>query len=390
MKIIVLGYIVRGPLGGLAWHHLQYVTGLTKLGHDVYFFEDSDDYPSCYDPSRHLTDTNPEYGLRFAAEAFERVGLADKWVYYDAHTDKWLGPIGDRGPELCESADLLLNISAVNPLRSWYLDIPARVLIDTDPVFSQIRHLSDPSARSLAEKHTAFFTFGENTTCANCAIPDDGFPWLPTRQPIVLEAWPVLPAPENGHFTTVMQWDSYEPVLHDGHRYGMKSESFTPFLDLPAITDTRLELCLGSQTAPRDLLLDKGWRLSNPLEITRTPWTYQQYIQASKAEFSIAKQGYVASRCGWFSERSAAYLASGRPVAMQETGFSEWLDSGSGLLAFNDAETAADCLDDISSHYRQHCIAARQLAEDYFDSRKVLQKLLDDIFSQRMSRVGPA
>jgi len=383
MNIIVLGYIVRGPIGGLAWHHLQYITGLAKLGHNVYFFEDSDDYPSCYDPDRHLTDTNPDYGLRFAAEAFEQMGLGDKWVYHDAHTGRWLGPVGDKGPALCESADLLLNISGVNPLRTWFLDIPERVLIDTDPVFTQIRHLSDPSARSLAGKHTAFFSFGENIGSANCSVPADDLPWIPTRQPIVLDAWPATTGPDNGIFTTVMQWDSYKPALHNGSRYGMKSESFTPYMDLPADTDSRLELCLGSPNAPRDLLLGKGWLLSNPLEITRNPWTYQQYIQSSKGEFTIAKQGYVASRCGWFSERSAAYLASGRPVVTQETGFSEWLDTGSGILAFNDPEEAVDCLDDISSHYRHHCKAAREVAEQYFDSRKVLQKLLDDIFSQR-------
>jgi len=389
MNIIVLGYIVRGPVGGAAWHHLQYMAGLANLGHNVYFFEDSDDYPSCYDPSRHLTDTNPEYGLGFTAEAFERLGLGARWVYYDAHTGKWLGPIGDKWPVFCGSADLLLNISGVNPMRPWFLDIPERVLIDTDPVFTQIRHLSDPTAHSVAGQHTAFFTFGENTGSANCSIPSDDFPWIPTRQPVVLDAWPVMPGPDKGRFTTVMQWDSYEPALHNGKRYGMKSESFEPYLDLPAHTDSKLELSLGSANAPRDLLRDKGWLVSNPLDITRTPWTYQQYIQASKAEFSVAKQGYVASHSGWFSERSAVYLASGRPVVTQETGFSEWMDTGSGILAFRDPDTAVDCLDDISSNYRHHCKAARQVAEEYFDSRKVLQKLLDDIFSRRVRRAGP-
>jgi hypothetical protein len=385
MNIIVLGYIVRGPIGGLAWHHLQYVIGLANMGHNVYFFEDSDDYPSCYDPDRHVTDTNPGYGLEFAAAAFKRVGLGDKWAYHDAHTGKWYGPIGGSGPALCRSADLLLNISGVNPLRSWFLDIPERALIDTDPVFTQVRHLSDPSARSLAGRHTAFFTFGENTGSGNSSIPSDDFPWMPTRQPIVLDAWPFTAGPDDGVFTTVMQWDSYKPAQHDGNRYGMKSESFIPYLDLPAHTQAKLELCLGSPNAPRDLLLDKGWLLSDALEITRTPWTYQQYIRSSKGEFTVAKQGYVVSRSGWFSERSAAYLASGRPVVTQETGFSEWLDTGDGVLAFNDPVEAADCLADVSSRYRHHCRAARDVAEDYFDSRKVLQKLLDDIFSQRQA-----
>ena len=382
MNIIVLGYIVRGPIGGLAWHHLQYVIGLVSLGHNVYFFEDSDDYPSCYDPGRNLTGTNPDYGLEFAGEAFGRTGLGDKWVYHDAHTGRWLGPVAEKWPALCESADLLLNISGVNPLRPWFLDIPERALIDTDPVFTQLRHLSDRSARQRAAKHTAFFSFGENIVSGSCSIPSDGFPWLPTRQPIVMEAWPVTAGPDDGVFTTVMLWDSYKPVQYKGTLYGMKSESFTPFMDLPAHTEAWLELCVGSPSAPRNLLRQKGWLLSDPMKITRDPWSYQRYIQSSKGEFTIAKQGYVVSRCGWFSERSAAYLASGRPVVTQETGFSEWLESGLGILAFNNLEEAADCLADVSSHYKHHSRAARDVAEKYFDSRIVLQKLLDDIFKQ--------
>ena len=382
MNIIVLGYIVRGPIGGLAWHHLQYVIGLVNLGHNVYFFEDSDDYPSCYDPGKNLTGTNPDYGLEFAGEAFGRIGLGNKWVYHDAHTGRWLGPVAEKWPALCESADLLLNISGVNPLRPWFLGIPERALIDTDPVFTQLRHLSDRSARQRAAKHTAFFSFGENIVSGSCSIPSDGFPWLPTRQPIVMEAWPVTAGPDDGVFTTVMLWDSYKPVQYKGTLYGMKSESFTPFMDLPAYTEAWLELCVGSPSAPRNLLRQKGWLLSDPMKITRDPWSYQRYIQSSKGEFTIAKQGYVVSRCGWFSERSAAYLASGRPVVTQETGFSEWLESGLGILAFNNFEEAVDCLADVSSHYKHHSRAARDVAEKYFDSRIVLQKLLDDIFKQ--------
>ena len=379
MNIIVLGYIVRGPLGGLAWHHLQYVIGLSNLGHNVYYFEDSHDYPSCYDPGRNLTGTNPDYGIRFAAEAFERTGLGDKWVYHDAHTGRWLGPAADKWQALCESADLLLNISGITPLRSWFVDIPERVLIDTDPAFTQIRHLSDQTAHQEAAKHTAFFSFGENVLSAGCSIPSDGFPWRPTRQPVVLEQWPVMPGPEDGAFTTVMQWDSYKPVQYMGTLYDMKSGSFTPFMDLPMYTESRLELCLGSSSAPRSLLRQKGWLLSDPLEITRDPWTYQRYIQSSRGEFTVAKHGYVVSHSGWFSERSAAYLASGRPVVTQETGFSQWLDTGSGILAFNTLDEAVDSLADVSSNYEHHSRAARDTAETYFDSGIVLQNLLDEL-----------
>jgi hypothetical protein len=196
LRIVVLGYIVRGPIGGMAWHHLQYVLGLARLGHDVYFFEDSDDYPSCYDPTTNSMQIDPSYGLAFASDAFNAVGLSAHWAYHDAHVGQWLGPAADRAIEICASADLLLNISGVNPLRSWFDRVPVRVLIDTDPVFLQIRHIQNEQAHRNAARHTAFLSFGENIG-GIAKIPDDGFPWGATRQPIVLECWPVTAgAPE--------------------------------------------------------------------------------------------------------------------------------------------------------------------------------------------------
>lgn len=377
LRIIVLGYIVRGPIGGLAWHHLQYVLGLAGLGHEVYFLEDSDDYPSCYDPVRNVVDTDPRYGLIFATRIFKRVGAGDKWAYYDAHTSTWSGPRAMDMENLCKSADLLLNLSAVNPLRSWTRAISTRVLIDTDPVFTQIRHLQDPQARALAEQHTHFFTFGENFGADTCTVPDDGYPWKPTRQPIVLDAWPVTTGAPNGHFTTVMQWDSYQVRKYDGVEYGMKSASFEPFLDLPQRTSQLLELALGSESAPRDDLRARGWLISDPLKAAPDPWAYQEYIRQSKAEFSVAKHGYVISHSGWFSERSAAYLASGRPVVVQETGFSDWIDTGLGVIAFSNEEEALAGIDDINTRYELHCEMARALALSHFDSSLVLSRLVE-------------
>ena len=378
LRVIVLGYIVRGPLGGLAWHHLQYVMGLRLLGYDVYFVEDSNDYPACYDPVRNVTDENPDFGLKFAARTFARVGLADRWAYYDAHTSQWLGPGADSILDVCSTADLLLDLSPMDPLRPWLMEIPARALIDTDPGFRQVRHLKDPEARSLALQHTGFFSFGENCASGDCSTPDDGLHWRPTRQPIVLDAWPVKPGPAHGKFTTVMQWDSYPAIEHNGRRYGMKSDSFAPYMDLPARAGPIFELAVGSATAPPALLRKKGWQVRDSREPTRDPWTYQSYIQQSKAEFAVAKHGYIVCRCGWFSERSAAYLASGRPVLAQETGFSDWLPSGRGVLSFNNPEEALAGIEEVNRRYRWHCEAARALAEEFFDARKVLPRLVEE------------
>lgn len=381
LRIVVLGYIVRGPLGGLAWHHLQYVLGLEVLGHDVYFIEDSDDFPSCYDPSRHVTDVDPTYGLQFIREAFDWLELSDRWGYHDAHRGRWHGPLEGKAETICRSADMVLNVSGVNPLRAWLEEVPTRVLIDTDPVFTQIRHLTEPAAHRLAALHTSFFSFGENFGKSECTVPDDGFPWQATRQPIVLEAWAVEPGPREGSFTTVMQWDSYAHRDYKGLRYGMKSESFTSFIDLPNQCSADLELALGSPNAPRQTLLDAGWRLRDPLEVTLDPRTYQEYLKASKGEFSIAKQGYVVSQCGWFSERSACYLASGRPVVVQDTGFSHWLNDVDGVVGFKTPEEALNGIEDVNSRYTKHCEAARAVAKEYFDAHCVLTELLEHVLS---------
>jgi hypothetical protein len=226
-------------------------------------------------------------------------------------------------------------------------------------------------------QHTAFFSFGENIGLSRCSIPDDRLPWQTTRQPVVLETWPVKPGPAQGKFTTVMQWDSLPGRIYDGQRYGMKSDSFAPYRDLPKRAGPILELAVGSPTAPCNLLRAKGWTLSNPLEAARDPWSYQQYIQQSKAEFGVAKHGYVVTRSGWFSERSAAYLSSGRPVVVQETGFSDWLQTGAGVIPFSTPEDALAGIEEVNRRYEFHCRAARAIAEEYFDSAKVLSRLID-------------
>lgn len=375
LRIVVAGYIVRGPLGGLVWHHLQYVMGLARLGHDVYFIEDSDDYPACYDTERNLTDCDPTYGLKFATRVFDRMGLGERWAYHDAHTSRWVGPCGERAVEICKDAELLLNLSGMNPQRPWLAQIPVRVLVDTDPVFTQIRNLVESWSRNRAVWHTDFFTFAENIGREDSNVPLDGFPWQPTRQPVVLDVWPVTPGRANGKFTTVMQWKSYAGAEYNGRRYGMKSESFGPYEDLPTRVGPIIEL---AQTgAPEARLRQLGWQLRDALELTRDPWEYQDYIQKSRAEFGVAKHGYVASRSGWFSERSAGYLASGRPVLAQNTGFDTWLPTGEGVVAFQTPEGAAAGIDDINHRYDSHCTAARELVGEYFEASKVLNSLIE-------------
>jgi len=391
LRIVVAGYVVRGPLGGLAWHHLQYAIGLHRLGHDVYFIEDSGDDPyCCYDPDRNVVDRCPDYGLAFAGSVFPRVGLADRWAFHDAHSTAWHGPAGGRAETLCRTADLVLNLSGVNPIRPWLADVGARALVDTDPGFTQVRHLTEPDRLDLARRHTSFHTFAGNVGRPDCTVPDDGLHWTATRQPVSLDQWPVTRAPADGPLTTVMQWDSYPAREHAGRSYGLKSDSFPAFLDLPSRTGAEFVLALGGPGPVRDRLAAHGWEVRDPRPPTRDPWTYQRFIQRSKAEFSVAKQGYTSTRSGWFSERSAAYLASGRPVLVQETGFSDWLEPGPGVLPFATLEEAVAGVGELTGNYHAHRRAARAVAEEYFDARKVLPRLLADAMDGDRTTHGPA
>jgi len=383
LHIAVQGYVVRGPLGGMVWSNLQYLRGLARLGHDVYFVEDSDDHPCCYDPERGETGVDPSYGLRFAERVFRRIGFGGRWAYHDAHAGSWCGPDAKQVVARCADADLLLDLCGVNPPRGWTERIPRRVLVDQDPAFTQIRHLTQAPARERALAHDAFFSFGANIGRPGCSVPDDGLPWRPTRQPVVLDEGRLAPARSRGLFSTVMQWESYAPAQYEGRRFGMKSASFLPYLDLPAAAGRVFELALGGARAPREVLVARGWRLRDPVPLSRDPWSYERYLRASRAEFSVAKHGYVVSRSGWFSERSVAYLALGRPALVQETGFTDWLPSGKGLLAFRTPDEAVAGVEAILCDGASHARAARELAEAHFESGRVLEELIEAAFAGR-------
>ena len=380
LRIIALGYVVRWPLGGMVWSNLHFLMGLRDLGHEVYYLEDSDDYASCYDPERCLTDTNPAYGLSFATKVLGRLGFGEHWAYHDAHTSTWHGPLADKVQSIVASADVVLNLACANPLHPWLQEIPKRVYLDEDPAFIQIKLRTDEKARQRALGHNVFATFGENIPRGTSRLPKDELPWVAARQPVFLPAVPVSEPRPHGKFTTLMQWQSSRTLQHEGVRYGVKAESFEPLLDLPATTGPVFEIAMGGGNVPRGMLRRKGWNLVNPLPLSFDPWTYETFIRESKAEFGLAKEGYVVANTGWFSERSACYLAMGRPVLAQQTGFSEWLKASAGVVPFSNADEAAAGVRAIESGYAHHCKAARNVAEEYFDSRKVLPKLLDSIF----------
>jgi hypothetical protein len=399
LRIVVVGLIAQHPLlGGISWHYLQYVLGLARLGHEVYYFEDSGEFPYNLDGGPTGNDwvaRDCSANLRHLDSTLARFGLGDRWAYRNAPEQDWYGLSAHRRSEILASADLLINVSGSLESPWEYRNVSRLVYIDTDPMVTQIKLVQMmPSFRERVDAHDRFFSFGE---CFGADTPETGHRWQPTRQPIVLDEW-AAPASHRDTWTTVMNWTSYAPLAYQGRRYGQKDVEFLRFLALPArVEDVEIEVALSrtqhleweapgedlpstqraERTTPRDMLTRGGWRVVDANRVCAGLDAYRNYICTSKAEWSVAKQVYVEARPGWFSERSACYLAAGRPVVVQNTGFGEVLPVGEGLLGFECLEGAVEAVREVEANYEQHSAAASALAAEYFGSDAVLTRLVE-------------
>ncbi len=374
-RIIVAGYIARYPLGGQIWAHLQYVLGLKQLGHDVFFFEDFGWHDSCYDPARNCMSDDAAYGLQMLCAVMRRFDV--RWVFRNAQ-QTYHGLSTHTAHGVIHDADLLINLSGV----TWFdgfENIPQRAFVDEDPLFTQVRAAHDADFLNLLTAHQQRFSYGHNIGQPQCSVPTLGLTWQPFCQPMVLAEWPTCFDAHAEKFTTVMSWNAYGAVEWNGVRYSQKAAEFMCVLDLPRRTTQPFELALSGDDVPVSELTERGWQISEPLAVSRTLETYRDYIQRSRGEFSVAKHAYVSTHSGWFSDRSAAYLASGKPVVLQETGYSEWLPTSEGLLAFSNIDEAREAIKRVNADYAQHAHGARAIAAEYFDARKLLATLLTRI-----------
>ena len=356
--------------GGATWAVLQYLLGLRRLGHDVHFIE-----PIDAREGGPLADSASAAYLEAVARAF---GLGGRVALVRRATgETWGRPWGEVVAAVGR-ADLLLNLSG--QLRDDRLTgrIPVRAYVDLDPGFSQLWHEVQGVDMGF-DGHSHFVTVGLALGSADCPVPLCGLDWIPTVQPIVLDEWPARDLSGRQSLTTVANWRGYGSIERDGVVYGQKAHSLREFFELPGRTDVPFELALSiheRETRDLDLLRRHGWSLIDPATVASTPERYRRFVRDSWAEFGIAKSGYVNSRCGWFSDRSLCYLASGRPVLAQETGFSAYLPVDEGILPFDSAPAAVAGIEALRSDYARHARAARAIAEAVFDSDRVLPRLL--------------
>jgi hypothetical protein len=356
--------------GGAAWVPLSWVRGLRQLGFDVWFVEELRvQRPAGHSSPVHAPSDDPVAYFCAVADTF---GLFPQAALI-ADGEVLVGPPIDVLREVA-AASVLVNIGGhLADGRLWPL-FRCRVMLDLDPGFSQIWHAKgEPGDRVGA--HDLHFTVGENIGKPGCAIPTWGVHWQPVRQPVVMEDWPVVQTPDSGRFTTVANWRGpFGPVEFGGATYGLKAHQFRKFFDLPKLSSHGYEIALSiyAEDEPdRRALVEHGWRLAEP-GVVGTPETFRAYVQGSGAEFSVAQGVYVDTGSGWFSDRTVRYLASGRPALVQDTGFSQNIPVGEGLLAFRNLEEAATAADRIVTDYASHAASARALAEAYFSAERVL------------------
>jgi hypothetical protein len=380
---VVVGSVIANKClnGGNSWAVLNWILGLENLGFRVYFVEQIG-RENCVDAAGAVTEFETCTNLAYFRQITEQFGLHDSATLIYENGEQTHGLTYTELLDVAEAADLLVNITGHLTLEPLMRRLRRKVYIDFDPGFTQFWHAAgDPGAHLGG--HDFYFTVGENIGTSSCPIPTGGIRWRPIRQPVVLDHWPVSREGDPGRFTTVATWRGpYGSIQYGGRTFGLKVHEFRKFVELPQRTQQTFEIALDIHPAEErdlNLLRHHGWRLVDPRVAAPDPATFRRYVQASGAEFSVAQGIYVETESGWFSDRTVRYLASGKPVLVQDTGFSRNYPIGQGLVAFRTLDEAVAGAERIASDYGRHCEAARLLAQAYFDSDRVLGRLIEQV-----------
>lgn len=392
LRTVVSGLIGQHPLlPGMTWHYLQYLLSLRELGHDVWYLEDSGQWPYTLDGGPSGADWTPEdcsANVAHLAGVMDRFGFAGRWCFIDERTRERFGLGEGQRREVLASADLVLNVSG-SLVRPWdHAPGGPLVYIDTDPAFTQVKvALGGPFAARVAA-HDVHFSYGE---LLPAGAPPTPFTWRRTRQPIALSEWRTDSPPSLG-YSTVMSWTSYEPLVFGGRRYAQKDVQFAPHVDLPGRV-APLELRVAMPSIRHDdwesdrgeggpappMLRQAGWVVDDAGRACGDLDAYRSYLQRCRGEWSVAKHGYVSARVGWLSERTACYLAAGRPAVVEDTGIGDVLPTGEGLVTFTTTDEAVGALGEVEGRYRRHAEAAAAIAREHLDGRRVLAALLGEL-----------
>jgi hypothetical protein len=383
MRPVIVSGAIANKLrrGGAVWTRLNWILGLKKLGFDTYFVEQIG-RKSCVDARGTNTSFEDCENLKYFQTVTREFGLDGRAALICENGEAAAGVPVEELKRVAADAVFLINITGHLTLQSVKSRVRCKVYIDLDPGFIQFWKASGCLQASFDE-HDYYFTIGENIGDPSCSIPTGGVHWRTTRQPVVLDEWPRFRSAQRERFTTVAAWRGPYGTLHsNGNRLGLKVHEFRKMLQLPERVNASFEIALdihANDAADRHALESHGWKIVNPERTVPDPGSFRRYIQESGAEFSVAKEMYVETGSGWFSDRTVRYLASAKPVLVQDTGFSRRYSVGEGLLTFGTLAEAVDGVQSILADYDAHCDAARHVAEEYFDAQKVLGRLTEEI-----------
>jgi hypothetical protein len=382
-RVVVMGFMGSMPIAGVIWQHIHYVVGLQRLGHDVYYIEDSARLP--YNPETFEVTDEFDYAARLLSRLSREFGFKNRWAFCARYLpgNPTAGLSLRKIRQLYREADAILNVCGAQEFNDDLLVSDRILYIESDPGVEQIK--IDKGEKSTVEylrRHRALFTFGENIGTQSFLVPTNGFKWLPTRQPVVTDFWKTKRSPSRAAvLTTVANWSTsgLKDISWCGQKYlWSKSREFLRFISAPKKAGETFELATNIEhAATRKKFERNSWRLRCPLQMSVDYCLYRDYIQRSKGEFTVAKDQYVRLNTGWFSDRSACYLAAGRPVITQETGFTKIYGGKAGLLSFRSVGEIVDAVKAINRDYAKHSRAAYDLAREFFESEKVLKSILD-------------
>ena len=385
-KIIVLGFMGGMPIAGVIWQHIHYIVGLQRLGHEVYYVEDTSNYP--YNPVAFDINDDYSYATQTLSKLAETYGFAGRWAYCARYKDpiEVAGMSREALHQLYKDADCALNICGSHDLNEELETIQHLIYVESDPGVEQIKiDLGESETIDYLKAHRHLFTFGENIGTPAFAVPTHGIHWLTTRQPVVTDLWcptSEAPAPDPAAlFTTICNWSTSgkkDIVWRDSNYLWSKSLEFLRFVETPRLSGEPFEMATDiKKDEERELFERNNWKLVLPHDMSVDWDGYRDYIRNSKGEFTCAKDQYVRLNTGWFSDRTACYLAAGRPVLTQETGFTAHYGGKEGLIAFSSMEEIVEGIAAIRADYKKHSRAALEIAREFFEAEIVLKSLLD-------------
>ncbi len=381
-RIVVMGFMGSCPIAGVVWQHVHYIVGLQRLGHEVYYVEDSARLP--YDPIAGEVNVGFEYAAKFLRKLAREFHFEDRWGFCARYLPDMPGAGLNRNSlrHLYRDADAILNVCGAQEITEELEGNDRLVYIESDPGWEQFKvDQGDAFTLKHLRAHQTLFTFGENVGTKVFPVPARGVKWLPTRQPVVTDFWKTISPPSSGAvFTSIANWSTrgQKDIAWRGEKYlWSKSAEFLRFIAAPAMSGEPFELATEIKNARTRARFERNrWRLRSPHHLSANHRLYRNYICGSKGEFTVAKDQYVRLKTGWFSDRSACYLAAGRPVITPQTGFTRHYGNGAGLFAFDSLHQLPKAVQMINRDYRTHSRGARELAREFFEAEKVLRSLL--------------